>query len=268
MSDFYYEYADENGYIKSGTIEAVDMKAALSQLSSNGYKVTELRESKVQTDLPSVLKNLFASSLHVSETKKQAPEHLTHAEGMAIHENEEVEHKSIEPPSGRSRAITSLESDMTLESALEKLGFLKHIPDELCTKLKQRFSKVTFEQEDFLLSQGRSGKAFFILTKGVISVWADVDKDEQIKIAEMRPVTYFGEIALLEESDRTSTLIAEEYVEVFVLGKKDFLELIFSVPKLRKDIEKMVEERKKNTDSKLLSYERSRKKEPGKSEND
>lgn len=151
-------------------------------------------------------------------------------------------------------ALTKTEQE-ELESTLEILGFREFISPAVYNQLMERFSKIGFEKGDSVLLQGRSGGAFFILLYGVISVWAEKDGGEKVQIADIRPVTYFGEIALLERSERIATLIAEDHVEVFVLGKKDFFELFYSIPQIRDKIERQALERKRETGLKVHTPE-------------
>lgn len=130
------------------------------------------------------------------------------------------------------------------ESALASLGFKRYIPHKLAVDLNEKVSRVNFEKGDSVLRQGRSGNAFFILTEGSISV--RVEKNGKIvKSGVMKPVSYFGEIGLLELSERTATLVAEESVEVYMIGKPEFFALFISHPEIRKNIEKTAEERRK-----------------------
>ncbi len=83
-----------------------------------------------------------------------------------------------------------------------------------------------------------------------MSIWAEKDEGEKVRVTQIDPVTYFGEIALLERAERIATLIAEEHVEVFTLRKKDFFELLYSNPQIKLKIELKARERKKDTGSK------------------
>jgi CRP-like cAMP-binding protein len=147
------------------------------------------------------------------------------------------------------------QDEKLLQSALQELGFMQFIPPPLFEDLKLKFNKVTFESGDSVLKQGRSGGAFFILATGCVSVWAEKGAGEKVKVASINPTTYFGEIALLEGSERIATLIADDYVEVLVLGKKDFFDLLYSINAIKQKIEQKAEVRKKETDNKLLYSE-------------
>lgn len=132
-----------------------------------------------------------------------------------------------------------------LRAVFEHLGLIKHIPPHIFDELSEKFSRVTFEKGDSVLKQGRSGGAFFLLTGGKISVWVE-SGGAQIKVNTMEPYAFFGEIALLDSSERTATLIAEEEVVVYSLGKKDFMQYLYSIDEVRKQVGAAATTRKKH----------------------
>lgn len=138
-----------------------------------------------------------------------------------------------------------------LDYALKTLNFLEHISDSQFKKLQEKFTKVRFNKGDSVLLEGRSGRAFFILYKGRISVWGEKDDGELTFVAEINPISYFGEIAILEGSERTATLIAEEPIETFIIGKEDFIQLLFSIPGIKKMIEQKAGQRKKDKEARV-----------------
>lgn len=131
-----------------------------------------------------------------------------------------------------------------LRAVFENLGLIKHIPENIFDEISSKFSRVTFEKGDAILRQGRSGGAFFLLIKGKVSVWIE-NEGENRQISAMEPFTFFGEIALVEGSLRTATLIAEEFVEVYSLGKKDFMEYLYSIEEIRNQVITVAQSRKR-----------------------
>jgi len=141
-----------------------------------------------------------------------------------------------------------------LQTLFEFIGFMDCVPYGTFEELSLKFNKVTFEAGDAVVKQGRSGGAFFILARGIVAVWVE-KKGEKVKVGQIAPITYFGEIALLESSERIATLVAEDQVEVFMLGKKDFFEYLYSNEKIRNMVDDMAALRKKDTGSKTSTEE-------------
>ncbi|MHC9539766.1 MAG: cyclic nucleotide-binding domain-containing protein [Vulcanimicrobiota bacterium] len=141
-----------------------------------------------------------------------------------------------------------------LQTLFEFIGFMDCIPYGTFEELTLKFNKVTFEAGDAVVKQGRSGGAFFILARGIVAVWVEKN-GEKVKVGQIAPITYFGEIALLESSERIATLVAEDQVEVFMLGKKDFFEYLYSNEKIRNMVDDKAALRKKDTGSKTSTGE-------------
>jgi|GEM_PF-1931463 len=154
---------------------------------------------------------------------------------------------------GKGMSLDAAEID-ELQTLFEFIGFMDCVPYGTFEELSLKFNKVTFEKGDAVVKQGRSGGAFFILARGIVAVWVEKD-GEKMKVTEIAPITYFGEIALLESSERIATLVAEDHVEVFMLGKKDFFEYLYSNEKIRNMVDDKAALRKKDTGSKTSTEE-------------
>lgn len=72
-------------------------------------------------------------------------------------------------------------------------------------------NKATFyvaNEDEYIIEQGTLDTAFYILMSGTARVSLEGQDDEVL--AEMEPGDFFGEIAFLENSPRTSNVIAKE----------------------------------------------------------
>ena len=59
---------------------------------------------------------------------------------------------------------------------------------------------------------------------------------------------FFGEIALLKDTPRTSDVLAETFSDLLMLGRRDFQKLVEDNPDLRETIEKVAESRLDTSD--------------------
>jgi CRP/FNR family cyclic AMP-dependent transcriptional regulator len=81
----------------------------------------------------------------------------------------------------------------------------------------------TFDEGDTVTSEGRGGVGFFVIEKGEARV--TVQDEER---AHLGPGNYFGEIALITESDRTATIVAETDMRCWGMTMWDFRPLVES----------------------------------------
>ena len=59
---------------------------------------------------------------------------------------------------------------------------------------------------------------------------------------------FFGEIALLKDTPRTSDVLAETFSDLLMLDRRDFQQLVKDNPDLRETIEKVAELRLNTSD--------------------
>jgi CRP/FNR family transcriptional regulator, cyclic AMP receptor protein len=89
--------------------------------------------------------------------------------------------------------------------------------ERVASSMKER----RFQKGDTLTTEGRGGVGFFVIEEGEADV--TVHGDERAKLG---PGDYFGEIALITESDRTATITAETDMRCYGMTMWDFRPLV------------------------------------------
>ena len=91
--------------------------------------------------------------------------------------------------------------------------------ERVANSMKER----RFQQGDTVTTEGRGGVGFFVIEEGEADV--TVHGEERAKLG---PGDYFGEIALITESDRTATITAESDMRCYGMTMWDFRPLVES----------------------------------------
>jgi CRP/FNR family transcriptional regulator, cyclic AMP receptor protein len=91
--------------------------------------------------------------------------------------------------------------------------------ERVANSMKER----RFKQGDTVTTEGRGGVGFFVIDEGEADV--SVHGEERAKLG---PGDYFGEIALITESDRTATITAETDMRCYGMTMWDFRPLVES----------------------------------------
>jgi CRP/FNR family transcriptional regulator, cyclic AMP receptor protein len=91
--------------------------------------------------------------------------------------------------------------------------------ERVANSMKER----RFQKGDTVTSEGRGGVGFFVIEEGEADV--TVHGEERAKLG---PGDYFGEIALITESDRTATITAETDLRCYGMTMWDFRPLVES----------------------------------------
>ena len=80
-----------------------------------------------------------------------------------------------------------------------------------------------------IIRQGDPGSRFYIVNNGKVEVVRNTGLEEKV-LATLGPGKYFGEVALLKDSDRTATVRAVEDTTVLSIARKDFTVLVQHLP--------------------------------------
>jgi len=114
-------------------------------------------------------------------------------------------------------------SDVVLHDAVRICEFLKTVdafshltPIEL-TNVAEKMTKRQFIAGDVVIRQGESGEEFFLISDGTVEVMR-----EGHDVAQLGAGDFFGEGSLITGEPRNATVVANDNLETYVLGKAEF----------------------------------------------
>lgn len=90
---------------------------------------------------------------------------------------------------------------------------------------------IRFTAGQEIIRQGEAGSRFYIVNSGKVEVVRRTGPQEE-RLATLGPGQYFGEVALLQQSERTATVRAVEDTTVLSIARKDFTALVHNLPVL------------------------------------
>jgi CRP/FNR family cyclic AMP-dependent transcriptional regulator len=126
----------------------------------------------------------------------------------------------------------------TKADALGRCPFFTGLSRNELLKLAKVTEDLEVEEGKALTREGQSGSEFFVIVDGEVSVTKDGSE-----IRTLGPGDFFGEIALLEDTPRTATVIAKTPLRFFVLTRQAFRSLLAHQPELEEKVTKALEAR-------------------------
>lgn len=122
---------------------------------------------------------------------------------------------------------------MDKERNLPKTDLFKSLPEDLWNQLKNFFTLKKFQPGETILAQGSEATQFFyIVSSGMVELVVDEEDGSRIHLAYIFPGDYFGERALLVEEENSSSVIAREDTETYVLSRENFYQFLTDHPEL------------------------------------
>jgi putative ABC transport system ATP-binding protein len=114
-------------------------------------------------------------------------------------------------------------SDVVLHDAMRIVEFLKtvdvfsHLTAIELTNVAEKMTKRQFITGDVVIRQGEPGEEFFLISDGTVDIMR-----EGHEVAQLGSGDFFGEAALITGEPRNATVVANDNVETYVLGKAEF----------------------------------------------
>lgn len=103
---------------------------------------------------------------------------------------------------------------------LKKVPIFQSFSHQEIERLACLFKQAFFAKGDTVCREGEAGQCFYIIESGEMEVM--IGGENPIVINRMGPGEFFGEIALLEEGQRTATIQCSRDARLLVLNQDDF----------------------------------------------
>jgi CRP-like cAMP-binding protein len=115
---------------------------------------------------------------------------------------------------------------------------------------------VRFEAGEVIVRQGDSADAVYIIAEGEADVLLTDDEGQELSLGTMGRHTLFGEIAVLCQGRRTTTVKAKDRVVTYKISAPLFLELVRSSPEIGMQVMTVLAQRLDRTTQRLQQTDR------------
>jgi CRP-like cAMP-binding protein len=125
-----------------------------------------------------------------------------------------------------SRALGALSVIEPRIAALQGLDIFIGAPRTALERLARSATEASVAPGTVLIREGAPADDFFVLTEGEVAVSAVGDTGVARSLGTLGPVSYFGEIGLLEHRPRTATITATTACKVLRIIGPDFVDAL------------------------------------------
>lgn len=150
------------------------------------------------------------------------------------------------------------------DSEEETRGFLIHLPvftsfslDELSV-LARHMSFVHLQRGEYLFMEGDKGTFMGFVVSGVLEVQKSTSAGDRVPLARLTKGSSIGEMAIIDQSVRSATVIAKQATTMVTLTEKGFDLLAEKQPvlgiKVIKKIARLLSLNMRRTSSKLADF--------------
>ncbi len=117
-------------------------------------------------------------------------------------------------------------------ASLRSCALFAHVDDDRLRALVGLTRPRRFRRNEVIFHQDDVGDALHIVVEGGVKIVLPSPEGEEAIIASLKPGDFFGELALLDGSPRSTTATAMEATETLSLPRDQFLNLLSGDPRL------------------------------------
>ena len=129
---------------------------------------------------------------------------------------------------------------------LSRVELFEDLSTEAISILASRALLKSFSAEEDLITSGEQGSSMFILVEGILHVFVTIN-DEDVKVAQLTPGMFFGEMSMLTGEPRSATIRAHTDSSVLEISK-DAIDAVFDQePLVAEQITRVVAARRLKT---------------------
>lgn len=115
-------------------------------------------------------------------------------------------------------------------SILSAVELFKGLSEEELATIESHCVKRTFPKNTVLISENDPADSLYVIESGRVKVYLSDDNGKEYIVNIQTGGEYFGELALLDDSKRSASVMAMESSTFYILYKKDFVELLEKFP--------------------------------------
>jgi CRP-like cAMP-binding protein len=125
---------------------------------------------------------------------------------------------------------------------MERLLALREVPIFAQLRLDQLESihramrDEAYVRGEVIVREGEPGHELYLLLEGEVEVWAGFGGPAPKLLNRLAAVSYFGEMAVLDDETRTATIVVTKDARVASLAGERLKDLIFSMPEIAFEI--------------------------------
>jgi CRP-like cAMP-binding protein len=139
--------------------------------------------------------------------------------------------------------------ERVLKRVLALTPLFEGLADEIALELASKFTLQRYYDGETIVSEGEEGDTFCLIRSGsvVVSVKQKDNANKTMVLGRRGEGAFFGEIALLGNTTRTATVVAENTVEIMALSHRDFNAICARYPSVKEIVERYRDQRLQDT---------------------
>src|SRR2546421_5284121 len=141
--------------------------------------------------------------------------------------------------------------------SLSRVPLFKRLEAHELEHLAEEVDQVNYKTGQTIFNEHDRGDALYILEEGNVRIWVYDEDVKEVTLAELKPGDFFGELAVLDRGERSSSATAVTDIHLHRLSSDDFQQFLIDHPDAAIDVICEIAQRMRQTNL-LVSQRASR----------
>jgi len=141
--------------------------------------------------------------------------------------------------------------------SLSRVSLFKRLEPHELEHLAEEVDQVQFKAGEVIFNEHDRGDALYILEEGSVRIWVYDEDVKEVTLAQLKPGDFFGELAVLDRGERSSSATAITDIHLHRLSSDDFQQFLTDHPDAAIDVICEIAQRMRQTNM-LVSQRASR----------
>ena len=120
--------------------------------------------------------------------------------------------------------------------SLARVPLFKRLDAQELEHLAEEIDQVNYKAGETIFHEHDRGDALYILEGGTVRIWVRDEDVNEVTLAELKPGDFFGELAVLDRGERSSSATALTDVHLHRLSSDDFQQFLIDHPDASIDV--------------------------------
>ncbi len=136
-------------------------------------------------------------------------------------------------------------------SLLRKVPLFEVLKDEDLEAIARVTISRSYDKDQVIILAEEEGDALFIIAHGQVKVSIVSEDGREVILSLLGEGAVFGELSLLDGKPRSANVVATQDMELYMVRRADFLQLIYKVPQIAVGLLAELAARLRKTDRKI-----------------
>ena len=129
------------------------------------------------------------------------------------------------------------EKTLTEEAeSLSQVPLFKRLEPHELEKLAEEVDQVNYKAGDIIFNEHDRGDALYVVETGSVRIWVWDEDVQEVTLAELKPGEFFGELAVLDRGERSTSATAIVDTHLHRLSSDDFQQFLMEHPDCAIDV--------------------------------